>query len=108
MGKLKYVCDEHRHLICVPYSKEHLHAMAQELDIKRCWFHKNHYDIPEGRIEEITKKCRLVTKETIVEIIRNPQYADSFLSDNISYSRATPSNQVLPEHEVLKYNGYIR
>lgn len=43
--------------------------MAEELKIKRCWFHKNHYDIPKKRIEEITMKCRVVSSKEIVEII---------------------------------------
>lgn len=41
-----------RHLVCVPYSVENLHAMADALGIKRCWFHADasypHYDIPEA------------------------------------------------------------
>jgi len=32
--------------------------MAKELGIERCWFHKNHYDIPKRRIEEIQAKCQ--------------------------------------------------
>jgi len=66
---MEYICDTKRHLICVPYSIENLHKMAEELNIKRCWFHKNHYDIPKKRIEEITMKCRVVSSKEIVEII---------------------------------------
>ena len=43
--------------------------MAQELNIKRCWFHKDHYDIPKRRIEEITKKCTVVPKREIYNIV---------------------------------------
>jgi len=67
---MKFICDTKRHLICVPYSKENLHKMADELGICRCWFHKNHYDIPLRRIEEITKKCEVVSSKEIVKIIR--------------------------------------
>ena len=67
--RMEYICDTKRHLICVPYSIENLHKMAEELKIKRCWFHKNHYDIPKKRIEEITMKCRVVSSKEIVEII---------------------------------------
>lgn len=67
--RMEYICDTKRHLICVPYSIENLHKMAEELNIKRCWFHKNHYDIPKKRIEEITMKCRVVSSKEIVEII---------------------------------------
>lgn len=70
VNKLIYVCDANRHLICLPYSKNALHLMANELNISRLWFHKNHYDIPKKRIEEITKKCILVSSKTIVRIIK--------------------------------------
>jgi hypothetical protein len=67
---MEYYCDDKRHLVCVPYSKENLHIMADELNIKRCWFHKDHYDIPKKRIKEITDKCNLVNSKEIVKIIR--------------------------------------
>ncbi len=70
---MEYYCDNNRHLVCVPYSKENLHKMAEELDIKRCWFHKDHYDIPKKRIEEIKSKCTVVTSKEIVMII-NSEY----------------------------------
>ena len=66
-----YYCDNNRHLICEPYLKENLHKMAKDLNIKHCWFHKDHYDIPKRRIEEITNKCILVETKTIIEIINN-------------------------------------
>ena len=69
-GSMKYVCDEARHLVCIPYSIENLHQMASELGIKRCWFHKNHYDIPKKRIAEITAKCEVVSSRKILEIIK--------------------------------------
>ena len=43
--------------------------MAKDLNIKKGWFHKNHYDIPKQRIEEIRKKCNFVTQTYIVNII---------------------------------------
>jgi hypothetical protein len=66
---MKYYCDKKRHLVCVPYSLDNLHLMAEDLNIKRCWFHKNHYDIPKLRIEEITNKCEVVSSKEIVKII---------------------------------------
>ena len=45
--------------------------MATDLGIKRCWFHKDHYDIPKKRIAEITSKCEVVTSRQIVEIVRH-------------------------------------
>lgn len=66
---MKYYCD-HRHLVCVPYNIENLHQMAMELGIKKCWFHKNHYDIPKRRVEEIQSKCEVVSTREIIRIIR--------------------------------------
>lgn len=44
--------------------------MAKYLDIKRHWFHNDHYDIPARRIDEITVKCQIVSSKEIVKIIR--------------------------------------
>lgn len=72
---MKFICDDRRHLICVPYSVENLHKMAEELGIGRQWYHKgkrmkDHYDIPKKRIDEISAKCQVVSKRRILEIIR--------------------------------------
>ena len=64
---MKYLTDGKRHLICDPYSIENLHRMADDLDIKRCWFHKDHYDIPKRRIEEIEARCEIVSSREIVK-----------------------------------------
>jgi hypothetical protein len=45
--------------------------MANVLNIKKCWFHKNHYDIPIKRIEEIKKSCIIITSKKIVKIIKD-------------------------------------
>lgn len=65
-----YYCDNNRHLVCVPYSIENLHTMAEDLGIKRCWFHKDHYDIPKRRIHEIQKKCKIISTREIYNICR--------------------------------------
>lgn len=68
-----FYCDKMRHLVCIPYSLENLHRMAEALDIKPGWFHKGrfpHYDIPKRRIEEIQAKCRLVSARDILAIIK--------------------------------------
>ena len=71
---LRYFCDDNRHLVCVPYSVENLHLMAQDLGIKRCWFHAAarylHYDIPKRRVEEIVARCTVVSSRDILSIIR--------------------------------------
>jgi len=68
---IRYLCDNARHLVCLPYTTENLHRMAEDLGIKRCWFHKDHYDIPKRRIAEIVAKCEMVSSREIVEIIRD-------------------------------------
>lgn len=44
--------------------------MALSLDIKKCWFHKDHYDIPKRRISEIEAKCLKVHPKIILAIIK--------------------------------------
>ena len=65
----KYFTDGKRHLVCLPYSIENLHKMAIDLNINRCWFHRDHYDVPKKRMEEISSKCELVSSKEIVRII---------------------------------------
>ncbi len=64
-----YYCDSKRHLVCKPYSIKNLHQMAEELNINKCWFHKDHYDIQKKRLEEIMLKCRVVSPKRIFNII---------------------------------------
>ena len=71
LHSMQYICDNGRHLVCIPYSKENLHKMAKQLGIKECWFHKDHYDIPKKRIEEIKAKCIVVSSKEIVRIKNN-------------------------------------
>jgi hypothetical protein len=47
--------------------------MAGKLAIKRCWFHKDHYDIPKRRIEEIEALCEIVSSRQLLNIIRGVQ-----------------------------------
>lgn len=69
-----YICDNARHLICKPYSIENLHKMAENLQIKKHWFHnkkgKWHYDIPKKREDEIKSKCIVVTSQKLLTIIK--------------------------------------
>lgn len=71
---MKFYCDEMRHLVCVPYSIENLHCMAEQLGIKRCWFHASsrfpHYDIPKRRVDEIQAKCTVVSARETLRIIK--------------------------------------
>jgi len=71
VAELEFVTDgPGRHLVCVPYSIENLHLMARALEIKPCWFHKDHYDLPKRRIAELTSRCRLTNSREIVKIVR--------------------------------------
>ena len=80
---MEYYCDDKRHLVCVPYSKENLHIMADELNIKRCWFHKDHYDIPKRRINEISAKCTIINSKEIIKIIS--ECVQIFITANSSW-----------------------
>ena len=68
---MEYYYDDMRHLVCEPYSVENLHIMAADLNIKRCWFHKNHYDIPKKRIAEIAGKATKLSPRDILKIIKD-------------------------------------
>lgn len=71
---MQYFCDNERHLVCEPYSVENLHKMAENLNIKRCWYHAakfKHYDIPKRRVDEIQAKCIVVSTKEILQICKN-------------------------------------
>lgn len=67
---MTYYSDNQRHLVCLPYSVENLHSMSETLKIKRCWFHRDHYDIPKRRIKEIRDLTNVVSPRTILQIIK--------------------------------------
>lgn len=72
--RVRYICDLHRHLICLPYGTDELHRMARKLRIGRHFFHGGtfpHYDIPAKRVTEVTAKCEIVSPRMIYRIIRN-------------------------------------
>ena len=48
--------------------------MAEVLEINRCWFHKNHYDVPKRRIKEIQAKATLVSPRIILKITKGEGY----------------------------------
>lgn len=74
--ELIYLCDDGRHLVCLPYSISNLHRMADDLGIKRCWFHNSsggrlaHYDLPKRRIAEITARCKIISSRDILRVIK--------------------------------------
>jgi hypothetical protein len=74
-GMVRFLVDEKRHLICVPYSIDGLHAMAAELEINSRWFHRGrwpHYDVPVTRLAEIKARpdVELVSPREILRRIR--------------------------------------
>jgi ribose transport system substrate-binding protein len=79
MTTLRYLCDRSRHIVCLPYSVENLHAMARDLRLSRGWFHDGrwpHYDMPAHRIEELTARCEVVSPRAILDIIRAAKVRD--------------------------------
>lgn len=71
---MKFYHDGKRHLVCVPYSVENLHKMANFLGISRHWYHGGkfpHYDVPKKMLDLINKKCIIVKSKDIVRIIRD-------------------------------------
>ncbi|WP_289298255.1 DUF4031 domain-containing protein [uncultured Reyranella sp.] len=71
----RYLCDGDRHLICLPYTVDGLHAMAAELEIGAHWFHGGrwpHYDVPKGRHAEICARpdVQVVSPREILVRIR--------------------------------------
>jgi len=90
---MKYYADKQRHLVCIPYSKENLHRMAKKLRIKKCWFHKTHYDMPKGmhkiwdQIESMNVKNNItrVTPRAIVHIIKHGNLPGSMGGFSLKY-----------------------
>lgn len=73
---MRILYDEMRHLITEPYSIENLHEAAKQLGIKRCWFHKDHYDIPKRMMKRMSETvAEKVSPREIVRIRRGNDYA---------------------------------
>lgn len=99
--RLEYFCDEVRHLVCVPYSVEHLHLMAADLRIKRCWFHSSsrfpHYDIPKRRIAEITARCTVISSRDILSIVKGTYNRETTLQQGPEVLDDGQKNPEAPE-----------
>lgn len=71
--ELRYLCDENRHLICLPFSLENMKEMLFQLELKRKGLSKipckRFYRIPFDRLEEIMAQCEVVAAWEILEII---------------------------------------
>ena len=70
---LTYYRDNIRHLVCIPYSIDNLHRMADDLGIGRHFFHKNHYDIPAKRVNDprIIENSTLIRPREILQIVKS-------------------------------------
>jgi len=68
---VRILYDSRRHLVTVPYSVENLHKAAETLGIKRCWFHKDHYDIPKRMVARMSETvAEKVSPREIAKIVR--------------------------------------
>ena len=50
--------------------------MAEDLKIKKCWFHNSrwpHYDIPKKRIDEIQAKVEVVSSKELLSLIKDSE-----------------------------------
>jgi hypothetical protein len=74
-----YLYDRMRHLVCVPYSVDGLHAMADHLGIPRHWYHggkRPHYDIPKRDISRIQDQAIEVPPRVILKVIQGVEDLD--------------------------------
>lgn len=69
----RYLCDQNRHLICLPYSQEHMKQLGAELVLKRRYLSKiegkRFYRIPFDRVDEIENRAEVVPACRILQII---------------------------------------
>jgi hypothetical protein len=88
--KLIFLTDGKRHLVCLPYSVDNLHKMADTLGLGRHWFHSGrlaHYDIPMKRMNELTENCKLISSKELVRICRG-EYHEPKVSTQFERSRS--------------------
>lgn len=110
ISKITFITDK-KHLICVPYNLENLHKSANHLCIDPSLFKKNHYSIKEYSkeiIEDISKSCRIVKTDNIVEIIQSPEYADIIISDEVRASGANGNSHKFEATQIQFEGGNTR
>lgn len=69
--ELVYITDGVGNVICLPYSVENLHKMADDLGIKKTWYRDGHYKVPKEIAEDLEEKCDKVTTTTLFRTVRN-------------------------------------
>ena len=72
--ELLYLTDGRKNVICIPYSIENLHKMADDLGMKKKYFKKDHYEIPDDMVSEVEDKCDVVTTTTLFKTARNGNF----------------------------------
>lgn len=75
---MRYLADRRRHLVCEPYSREGLLAMADDLGIGRWWLHGGrlaHIDIPQRDMLRIMRDPRVevVGPREVLAVVRGAQ-----------------------------------
>lgn len=99
---LNFICDDQRHLICMPYSLENLHKMSTFLNIKKCWFNGNHYIIPKKRINEIQSKCKIISTDELLNFIKP---LSNYPANKVLYIQGSYVNDIkyIREIDSIKY-----
>jgi len=50
-------------------STEELHKFAAMIDVKRCWFHKDHYDLSQDKFDDaVLSGAIVVTSRELVQL----------------------------------------
>lgn len=69
--ELIYITDGVGNVICLPYSVENLHKMADDLGIAKRWYRNGHYNVPKEIADGLEEKCDKVTTTTLFRTVRN-------------------------------------
>lgn len=69
--ELIYITDGVGNVICLPYSVENLHKMADDLGIAKRWYRDGHYKVPKEIADDLEEKCDKVTTTTLFRTVRN-------------------------------------
>lgn len=68
---LLYLSDTSKRLICMPYSKENMDKMANDLGLKSDWLKNDHYVVPEDVYNDIDSSVSKVSTTTLFRSLYN-------------------------------------
>lgn len=71
IDKLLYLTDGVENVICLPYSKENMHKMADDLGIKKSWFKNDRFKVTKEFLDENEDALETVLPTTLFRSIRN-------------------------------------